>query len=229
MEQIHVTLPDGSVKDVPRGTTPIDIAKSISPRGLRTPRSWPRCLQRAETAQRKRPVIFSNSVDPAEDGSLLFDLRRPLRAGRQSCRFSPKKIPTRCTSSGHSAGATCGRPVMDLYPKREAGHWTAGRNGFFYEFLREAALTPGRPRKNRKEMREWPPRICKRAQALPRPSLKLYQVQAALQVRVDRRKADEPMVSFYTTGNSSDFCRGPHIPFHQALPVFKLMSVAGAY
>ena len=32
MEQIHVTLPDGSVKDVPKGTTPIDIAKSISPR-----------------------------------------------------------------------------------------------------------------------------------------------------------------------------------------------------
>ncbi len=32
MEQIHVTLPDGSVKDVPKGTTPADIARSISPR-----------------------------------------------------------------------------------------------------------------------------------------------------------------------------------------------------
>ena len=32
MDQIHVTLPDGSVKEVPKGTTPLDIAKSISPR-----------------------------------------------------------------------------------------------------------------------------------------------------------------------------------------------------
>ena len=32
MDQIHVTLPDGSVKDLPRGTTPLEIAKSISPR-----------------------------------------------------------------------------------------------------------------------------------------------------------------------------------------------------
>ncbi|HEX9344647.1 MAG TPA: TGS domain-containing protein, partial [Candidatus Acidoferrum sp.] len=32
MEQIHVTLPDGSVKDVPKGTTPAEIARSISPR-----------------------------------------------------------------------------------------------------------------------------------------------------------------------------------------------------
>src|SRR2546429_1634679 len=32
MDQIHITLPDGSVKDVPKGTTPADIARSISPR-----------------------------------------------------------------------------------------------------------------------------------------------------------------------------------------------------
>src|SRR5260370_495429 len=32
MDQIHVTLPDGSVKEVPKGTTPADVARSISPR-----------------------------------------------------------------------------------------------------------------------------------------------------------------------------------------------------
>ena len=31
-DSIHVKLPDGSVKDVPKGTTALDIAKSISPR-----------------------------------------------------------------------------------------------------------------------------------------------------------------------------------------------------
>ena len=32
MEQIHITLPDGSVQEVPKGTTPADIARKISPR-----------------------------------------------------------------------------------------------------------------------------------------------------------------------------------------------------
>ena len=32
MDTIHVTLPDGSVKDVPKGTTPYDVARGISPR-----------------------------------------------------------------------------------------------------------------------------------------------------------------------------------------------------
>ena len=32
MDQIRITLPDGSVKEVPKGTTPVEVAKSISPR-----------------------------------------------------------------------------------------------------------------------------------------------------------------------------------------------------
>jgi threonyl-tRNA synthetase len=42
-------------------------------------------------------------------------------------------------------------------------------------------------------------------------------------------KADEPMVSFYTTGKFIDFCRGPHIPSTGRIKAFKLMNVAGAY
>ena len=32
MDQIHVTLPDGNVKEYPKGTTPVEVAKAISPR-----------------------------------------------------------------------------------------------------------------------------------------------------------------------------------------------------
>jgi threonyl-tRNA synthetase len=42
-------------------------------------------------------------------------------------------------------------------------------------------------------------------------------------------KANEPMVSFYTTGKFIDFCRGPHIPSTGRIQAFKLMNVSGAY
>ena len=57
MEQIHVTLPDGSVKEVPKGTTPIDIAKSISPR-LADAALVAKVYATAGKAQWKRPASF---------------------------------------------------------------------------------------------------------------------------------------------------------------------------
>ncbi len=63
MEQIHVTLPDGSVKDVPKGTTPADIARSISPR-------------LADAA------LVARVAQPNDGEGELFDLRRPLLLSR---------------------------------------------------------------------------------------------------------------------------------------------------
>ncbi|HEY6944999.1 MAG TPA: TGS domain-containing protein, partial [Candidatus Acidoferrum sp.] len=59
MEQIHITLPDGSVKDVPKGTTPADIARSISPR-------------LADAA------LVARVAQPNDGEGELVDLRRPL-------------------------------------------------------------------------------------------------------------------------------------------------------
>ncbi|MGB2666146.1 MAG: TGS domain-containing protein, partial [Candidatus Acidiferrum sp.] len=77
MDQIHVTLPDGSVKDLPKGTTPLEIAKSISPR-LADAALVAKVRASNGNGTKEKSGIFSNSVDPDEDGSLLFDLRRPL-------------------------------------------------------------------------------------------------------------------------------------------------------
>ena len=61
-------------------------------------------------------------------------------------------------------------------------------------------------------------------------ALKLYQDSKQLfKCELIEEKADEPMVSFYTTGKFIDFCRGPHIPSTKRIQAFKLMSVAGAY
>ena len=66
---------------------------------------------------------------------------------------------------------------------------------------------------------------------IPKPeALELYRKQnQEFKCELVEEKADEPMVSFYTTGNFIDFCRGPHIPSTGRIKAFKLMSVAGAY
>ena len=67
-ENIHVKLPDGSVKDVPRGTSALDIAKGISPR-----------LADAALAAQIKPLASNGTAAPATDTSRLAKrhLRQP--------------------------------------------------------------------------------------------------------------------------------------------------------
>src|SRR2546426_6753983 len=67
MEQIHVTLPDGSVKNVPKGTTPAEIAKNISPR-----------LADAALVARVSSSSAPSPGAPSNGAGELIDLRRPL-------------------------------------------------------------------------------------------------------------------------------------------------------
>ncbi|MGA3177928.1 MAG: threonine--tRNA ligase [Candidatus Acidiferrum sp.] len=208
MEQIHVTLPDGSVKDVPKGTTPIDIAKSISPR-LADAALVAKVSATGGNSAKEKTGIFSNSVDPAEDGSLLFDLRRPLDQDVK-LQILTEKDPDALYVFRHSAAHLMAAAVMDLYPNVKLGIGPPVDNGFFYEFLQDL--------KNERKL-------------LPKAeALKLYQDSKQLfKCELIEEKADEPMVSFYTTGKFIDFCRGPHIPSTKRIQAFKLMSVAGAY
>jgi threonyl-tRNA synthetase len=66
---------------------------------------------------------------------------------------------------------------------------------------------------------------------LPKPeALELYKkADQIFKCELVEEKAEDPMVSFYTTGKFIDFCRGPHIPSTKRIQAFKLMSVAGAY
>jgi threonyl-tRNA synthetase len=66
---------------------------------------------------------------------------------------------------------------------------------------------------------------------LPKPeAVELYRsANQQFKCELVEEKATEPMVSFYTTGKFTDFCRGPHIPSTGRIKAFKLMNVAGAY
>src|SRR6266850_1631691 len=212
MEQIHVTLPDGSVKNVPKGTTPADIARSISPR-------------LADAA------LVARVVAPNDGEGELIDLRRPLEQDVK-LRILTEKDPDSLFVFRHSAAHLLAAAVMELYPNVKLGIGPPIDTGFFYEFLRDEPFTPEDLAKIEKKMHELAAQdLPNERKLMPKPeALALYKkTNQIFKCELVEEKASEPMVSFYTTGKFIDFCRGPHIPSTKRIQAFKLMSVAGAY
>jgi threonyl-tRNA synthetase len=229
-DQIHVTLPDGSVKEVPKGTTPLEVAKSISPR-LADAALVAKVSPVGGNGLKEKAGVYSNSVDPAEDGSLLFDLRRPLEQDVK-LQILTEKDPDALYVFRHSAAHLLAAAVVELYPDVKLGIGPPVENGFFYEFMRDQPFTPEDLEKIEKKMRELAAQdLRNERKLLPKPeALKLYQDSKQIfKCELVEEKADEPMVSFYTTGKFIDFCRGPHIPSTKRIQAFKLTNVAGAY
>src|SRR5579871_6038719 len=230
MEAIHVTLPDGSVKEYPKGTTPVEIAKSISPRLADAALVAKVRAVNGDGAQGKTG-IFSNSVDPEPDGSLLYDLRRPLEQDVK-LQILTDKNPEALYVFRHSAAHLLAAAVTELYPEVKLGIGPPTENGFFYEFQRAEPFTQADLEKIEKKMRELAAQdLQNERKLLPKAeAVKLYQDSKQLfKCELVEEKADEPMVSFYTTGKFIDFCRGPHIPSTKRIQAFKLNNVAGAY
>src|ERR1700747_2357373 len=120
MEQIHITLPDGSVKDVPKGTTPADIARSISPR-------------LADAA------LVARVAQPNDGDGELIDLRRPLELDVK-LQILTEKDPDALFVFRHSAAHLLAAAVMELYPNVKLGIGPPVGTGLFYEFLRVEAV-----------------------------------------------------------------------------------------
>src|SRR5271166_2817986 len=80
-ENIHVKLPDGSVKDVPRGTSALDIAKSISPRladAALAAQIKPLSPNGSGGNGHKPAAEAASSAETAKNNAQLVDLTRPL-------------------------------------------------------------------------------------------------------------------------------------------------------
>src|SRR5437867_4649398 len=222
METIHVTLPDGSVKDVPKGTTAADIARSISPR-----------LADAALVAKvySNNGALSNFGDPVDDRGYLIDLRRPLEQDLK-LKILTDKDPDALYVFRHSAAHLLAAAVMELYPNVKLGIGPPVDNGFFYEFLREEPFTPDDLSKIEKKMHELAAQdIPNERKLIPKPeALDLYKRSNQIfKCELVEEKATEPLVSFYTTGKFMDFCRGPHIPSTKRIQSIKLMNVAGTY
>jgi threonyl-tRNA synthetase len=219
MDQLQVTLPDGKVQEVPKGTTPADIARKISPR-------------LADAALVARVTATNGTPLPnAPDLGELIDLRRPLEENVK-LQILTEKDPDALFVFRHSAAHLLAAAVMELYPNVKLGIGPPTDTGFFYEFLRDEPFTPEDLAKIEKKMHELAAQdLPNERKLIPKPeALELYKKSNQIfKCELVEEKANELMVSFYTTGKFIDFCRGPHIPSTKRITAFKLMSVAGAY
>jgi threonyl-tRNA synthetase len=219
MDQIHVTLPDGKVQEVPKGTTPLEIARKISPR-----------LADAALVAR---ISAGNGVpdSSAAENSELIDLRRPLDFDVK-LQILTEKDADALYVFRHSAAHLLAAAVTELFPDVKLGIGPPIETGFFYEFLREEPFTPEDLVKIEAKMRQLAAQdLPNERKLLSKPeAIELYKKSNQIfKCELVEEKATEPMVSFYTTGKFIDFCRGPHIPSTKRITAFKLMSVAGAY
>jgi threonyl-tRNA synthetase len=206
MESIQITLPDGSMREVPRGTTAAQVAAQIGPR------------------------LAKDALVARADGELI-DLSQPLDRNVKLAILTPKD-PDAVQVFRHSAAHLLAAAVLELYPNVKLGVGPPIDTGFFYEFLRDQPFTPEDLEKIEAKMRELAAKdIPNERKMLPKPeALDLYrQSRQEFKCELIEEKAIEPMVSFYTTGKFIDFCRGPHIPSTGRIKAFKLMNVAGAY
>src|SRR5579862_8149084 len=219
MDQVQVTLPDGKVQEVPKGTTPADIARKISPR-------------LADAALVARVTATNGTPLPnAPDLGELIDLRRPLEENVK-LQILTERDPDALFVFRHSAAHLLAAAVMELYPNVKLGIGPPIETGFFYEFVRDEPFTPDDLTKIEAKMHELASKdIPNERKLIPKPeAIELYRQQnQEFKCELVEEKAVEPMVSFYTTGKFIDFCRGPHIPATGRIKAFKLMSVAGAY
>ena len=219
MEQVQVTLPDGKVQEVPKGTTPADIARNISPRLANA------ALVARVTATNGTPL--PNAPDLGE----LIDLRRPLEENVK-LQILTEKDPDALFVFRHSAAHLLAAAVLELYPDVKLGIGPPIETGFFYEFERAESFTPEDLERIEKRMHDISSRdVPNERKLLPKAeALELYRkTNQTFKCELVEEKATEPLVSFYTTGKFIDFCRGPHIPRTGKIQAFKLMNVSGAY
>ena len=211
-DTIKVKLPDGSVKEVPKGTTPLAIAQSISPR-----------LAGAALAA-KASVAGS-------DGDLI-DLGRPLEEDSE-LRILTDKDAEALSVYRHSSAHLMAAAVLELFPETKLGHGPSTQDGFFYDFYREKPFTPADMEQIEAKMQELVQRDEPYAhEFLPREeSLKKFGEEGDFMKCHFIEQFTKPgeQVSIYKSGRFVDFCRGPHIPSTGRIKAFKLLNIAGAY
>jgi len=238
-DTIHVKLPDGSVKDVPRGTSALDIAKSISPRladaalvaqvkPLSSNGSGDGNLPAAEASG----AATGTSTKPSENGAKLVDLARPLESDAE-LRILTEKDPEALEVYRHSSAHLMAAAVLELFPETKLGHGPATESGFFYDFYREKPFTPEDLEAIEKKMQELAKQDLPYAREfLPRQEgLERFKSEGDFMKChfIEQFTTPDEKISIYKTGKFTDFCRGPHIPSTGRIKAFKLLNIAGAY
>ena len=131
----------------------------------------------------------------------------------------------------HSAAHIMAQAIQKLFPNAKFAIGPAIENGFYYDIDVGRTLGEDDLKKIEKEMKK----IVGANYPFKRRELSKQEAVEYFKQKGDEYKVeiiediDDDVVSFYTQGDFTDLCRGPHIPSTGYLKHFKLLSVAGAY
>src|SRR3954471_14920552 len=224
---MRVPLPDGSVRELPDGSTGADLAADIGPG-----------LARAALAIRVLDGKAEKRDGTAYDDGRIVDLSQPLPDGQAV------EIVTAKAGDGdalkllrHDIAHVLAESVLELYPGTKVSIGPPIAEGFYYdfEFPPGVSINEGDFQKIEAQMRKH----VKAAEPFERSEVSTAEA-------IDRYlREDQPYkveliedlvtnqgvrtVSLYRNGDFLDLCRGPHAPSTGKVKAFKLLSVAGAY
>ncbi|HEY0894932.1 MAG TPA: TGS domain-containing protein, partial [Sphingobacteriaceae bacterium] len=203
---IDITLPDGSVRQYEPGITSLQIAQSIS-EGL------------------------ARNVLAAEVNGEIWDAKRPIEQNASVKLLTWNDTDGKSTF-WHSSAHLMAEALEALYPGTKFGIGPAIETGFYYDVDfgdREFSSD------NFKEIENKMIELAKAKSEYVRQPVSKEEAVRYFTEKGDEYKLDlirdlpDGSITFYTQGNFTDLCRGPHIPNTGFIKAVKLMNVAGAY
>ena len=204
---MKVVLPDSSELELPDGATGLDAAAAIGPK------------------------LAEQAVLVRSNGSIQ-DLRLPLEDGQQIQIVTTRDAqdPDALYVLRHSAAHLLAEAVRRLYPGVKIAIGPPIENGFYYDFefpepIGEDALEriEQEVRRELAEGRAW------ERQEVPAEAAKRFFAEQGEDYKVELVDTAEGEISFYTQGDFTDLCRGPHLQDSRPIKAIKLTGLAGAY
>ncbi len=203
---INITLPDGATRQYEKGSTALDIAKSIS-EGL------------------------ARKVLAAQINGEVWDATRPINSD------ATLKLLTWNDADGkntfwHSSAHLMAEAVESMFSGVKFWVGPPVDNGFYYDMdLGDKKISEEDLRQLEKKMNE----LAKQNNSYQRKEISKQEALDYFSSKGDEYKLDllsglnDGEITFYTQGNFTDLCRGPHIPATGFIKAIKLTSIAGAY
>lgn len=203
---INITLPDGSVRQYAAGTSAADVAKSIS-EGL------------------------ARKVLAAEVNGAIWDSSRPINADATLRLLTWTDTEAKATF-WHSSAHLMAEALEVLYPGTKFGIGPSIEAGFYYDIdLGDRTIGEEDLKKIEDKMKE----LAKANSTYVREDVPKDKAIAYFTEKNDQYKLElleglaDGSITFYTQGNFTDLCRGPHIPTTGTIKAVKLTNIAGAY
>ena len=203
---INITLPDGSVKAVEEGTSAMDVAMGIS-EGL------------------ARNVLAAKVNDEVIDANRPFD-------GDSTLQLLTWNDTEGKSTMWHSSAHLLAEALESFYPGIKLAIGPPIKNGFYYDVdFMDYTISETDLEKVEQKMKE----LAKQKNTFDRTEMSKSDAIAYFKEKGDEYKLElldgleDGTITFYTQGNFTDLCRGPHIPHTGPIKAVKLTSIAGAY